>query len=278
MKEHLRRLVSGAPGDLARALLAREYLQARVLEFLQEAGVFLHWAFLGGTALRFLFEIPRFSEDLDFSLIKPSDDPAFGRALGEVERGFALEGYRVEVKSSGERAVASAWLAFPGLPLELGFSTRQSQTLSIRLEVDTNPPAGAVVATSLIRRHVTLNLCHYDRPSLLAGKLHAVLTRPWTKGRDLFDLAWYLADPSWPGPNFALLNAALAQTGWEGPPLDPSNWIPVLRSRLASLDWKQAREDVSPFLERPRDLALVSPESIDNLLSSRERRGKTSNK
>ena len=88
--------------------------------------------------------------------------------------------------------------------------------MSIKIEVDTNPPAGAVIATTLVRRHVTIHLCHYDRASLFAGKLHAILSRPWVKWRDLYDLAWYLADPAWPPPNIALLNAALAQTGWTG--------------------------------------------------------------
>lgn len=266
MKEYLHHLTAGADNDLARGLLAREYLQARTLESLQDAGVFLRWAFLGGTALRFLYNIPRFSEDLDFSLITPVKDSGFQMALAEVERALVFEGYRIEVKVSEKRAVASAWIRFPGLPHELGFSPRRSQNLSIRLELDTDPPEGAGIKTSIVRRHVTLNLCHHDRSSLLAGKLHAVLTRPWTKGRDLFDLAWYLADHTWPAPNLVLLNAALAQTDWDGPVLDSANWTVVLRGQLASLDWKRAREDVRPFLEHPRDLALVSEETLAKLL------------
>ncbi|MCJ7499013.1 nucleotidyl transferase AbiEii/AbiGii toxin family protein [bacterium] len=268
MIEHLRQLTSKADGSLARALLAREYLQARALESLQDAGVFLRWAFLGGTALRFLFDIPRFSEDLDFSLIVPGEHSGFRAALAEVKRALTLEGYRIEVKVSEEKVVSSAWIRFPGLPHELGFSPRQSQNLSIRVELDTNPPEGAVIETSIVRRHVILNLCHHDRSSLLAGKLHAILTRPWTKGRDLFDLAWYLSDRTWPAPNLTLLNAALAQTGWKGPVLTPANWVEQLQLRLASLDWKQAQEDVRPFLEHLRDISLVSPETMKKLLES----------
>ena len=65
----------------------------------------------------------------------------------------------------------------------------------------------------MVRRHVLLQLHHHDRASLLAGKLHAVLQRPYVKGRDFFDLLWYLSDPGWPSPNLTLLNRALAQTG-----------------------------------------------------------------
>ncbi len=266
MKEHLRQLASQAGNDLARHCLVREYLQARVLEALQDQGVFLRWSFVGGTALRFLFAIPRFSEDLDFSLIKLGEEAGFRAALTGVQRAFAREGYRVEARVSDQKTVASAWLKFPGLPFEIGLSPHASQTFSIKVEVDTNPPAGARIETSIVRRHVTLNLCHHDKASLLAGKLHAVLSRSWTKGRDLYDLAWYLADRSWPTPNLELLNAALVQTGWKGPIMTESNWRVTLSQRLNSLDWKQAQADVRPFLERERDIALVQLETLNGLL------------
>lgn len=268
MKEYLRQLASQADNDLVRGGLVREYLQARVLESLQDSGVFLRWAFLGGTALRFLFSIPRFSEDLDFSLIKAGVDTGFRDALAEVKRALGLEGYRIEIKVNEQKMIASAWLRFPGLPHELGFSTQPSQTLSIKVEMDTRPPPGARIVTSIVRRHVTLNLCHYDKASLLAGKLHAVLSRNWTKGRDLYDLGWYLADRTWPAPNLELLNAALAQTGWQGPVMTPSNWRDELHHRLEALDWENARADVRPFLERERDIALVTAEVLDSLLSA----------
>jgi hypothetical protein len=266
VKEHLRQLVQQGADDLMRGYLAREYLQARILESLQDHGVFLRWAFLGGTALRFLYGIPRFSEDLDFSLITPGEEAGFRPALAAVKRSLVREGYRLEIKVNDSKAVASALVRFPGLPYELGFSPHPTQTLAVRVEVDTNPPAGAGLETTIVRRHVVLNLCHYDRASLLAGKLHAVLSRPWAKGRDLYDLAWYLAERSWPGPNLALLNAALAQTGWNGPAMTEANWRRQVWQRIETLDWDSACNDVRPFLERERDLALVSAESIGQLL------------
>jgi predicted nucleotidyltransferase component of viral defense system len=271
MKEYLRQLASQADGDLARGCLVREYLQARVLESLQDEGVFLRWAFVGGTALRFLFAIPRFSEDLDFSLIAPGEDPGFRKALPAVKRLFERESYRVEIKVSEQKTVASAWVKFPGLPHELGLSPRAAQTLSIKVEVDKNPPAGACIETSVVRRHVTVHLCHHDRASLLAGKLHAILVRPWTKGRDLYDLVWYLADRAWPPPNLDLLNAALAQTGWKGAVMTATNWRKQIRQRMETLDWERARADVRPFLERQRDLDLVSKEILGKLLGGQSR-------
>ena len=266
MKEYLRQLTAQADNDLARGCLVREYLQARVLESLQDEGVFLRWAFAGGTALRFLFAIPRFSEDLDFSLLAPGDDPGFRLALTALKRVFEREGYRVEVKVSEHKTVATAWVKFPGLPYDIGLSPRATQTLSIKVELDKNPPAGAGIETSVVRRHVTLNLCHHDKSSLLAGKLHAILNRPWTKGRDLYDLVWYLADHTWPAPNLDLLNSALAQTAWKGAILTAANWREEVHKRMKLLDWERARADVGPFLEREGDLDLVRQEVLGKLL------------
>jgi hypothetical protein len=114
---------------------------------------------------------------------------------------------------------------------------------------------------------VTLHLCHHDKASLLAGKLHAVLSRPWAKGRDLYDLVWYLADRTWPAPNLDLLNAALAQTEWKGLVLTAATWREQLRQRIDTLDWEKARADVRPFLERERDLDLVTKEGLGRLLA-----------
>ena len=267
MKAYLAHLLEQAPTDRSRNLLVREYLQARILQCLQDRGVFLRWAFLGGAALRFLYAIPRYSEDLDFSALRPGDEGGLEPALSSARHTLAAEGYRVEVSGKDERAVASGYVKFPGLLHELGLSPRAEHVLSIKLEVDTNPPAGAVSTTSIVRRHVTLNLCHYDQASLLAGKLHAVLTRPWPKGRDLYDLAWYLADRAWPAPNLSMLNAALAQTQWDGPVLTEGNWRTEARRQLTSLNWTAARADVRPFLEHERDMLLVTPDALDQLLS-----------
>src|SRR5207237_623298 len=103
------------------------------------------------------------------------------------------------------RVVHSAFVRFPGLLHDLGISPHATEVLAVKIEVDTNPPRGAVLETTIVRRHATLHLQHHDRPSLLAGKLHAVLQRPYVKGRDLFDLIWYLADPDWSPPNLTLL-------------------------------------------------------------------------
>ena len=126
--------------------------------------------------------------------------------------------------------------------------------------------------TRLVRRHVTLRLCHHDRASLLAGKLHAVLRRPDTKGRDLYDLIWYLSDPTWPAPNLTLLNAALRQTGRAGAELNVRTWRDTVAARIDALDWDRAVADVRPFLERIEDVKSLTKESAVRLLTDYIRR------
>jgi hypothetical protein len=113
-----------------------------------------------------------------------------------------------------------------------------------------------------------LNLLHYDRSSLFAGKVHALLTRPYVKGRDLYDLLWYLADRAWPPPNLVFLNAALSQTGWQGPALTEKNWRRVLSDRLKGIAWERAREDVLPFLEKEKEVDLITRENALRLLKA----------
>ena len=138
----------------------------------------------------------------------------------------------------------------------------------IRIEVDTRPPAGAVIETRLVTRHFPITLRVHDLSSCMAGKVHALLARRYAKGRDLFDLSWYLTRPDRPMPNLDLLGNALAQTGWKGTMPEAKNWRRILLERISSLDWPAVVRDVEPFLEDPRDLALLDR---GNLLAELER-------
>ena len=268
MKEYLRRLITDTADPGLKRSITREYLQARVLQCLQEKGAFINWAFLGGTALRFLYSMPRYSEDLDFSVISTDQPAGFREQLNTIQAVFSAEGYDVSVKLNDRKTVASAFIRFKGLLNELGISPLPDQVLSVKLEVDTNPPAGAVTRTTLVRKYIPLNLHHYDKASLLAGKIHALLSRPYAKGRDLYDLVWYLADRSWPEPNMELLGAALRQTEWPGPEPETGTWRDILRKKMEGLDWKAVTDDVRPFLERGQDVRLLDKSTVLELLQS----------
>ena len=274
MKEQIKHLIGKRAASVEAGLVIREYLQARILEILQRSGAFQDWAFLGGTALRFLYRLPRFSEDLDFShtvACGPSSavQMEFRKYAESIRRVLEAETYDIELRLRPENTVQSAFIDFPGLLYELGLSPHRDQKLSIKVEVDTNPPDHAGFARTLVRSHVFLNLQHYDKASLLAGKLHALLSRSHTKGRDVYDLMWYLSDPSWPEPNLSLLDAALAQSGNAVPDKPGSAWRQRIAERLEAMDWRQVLADVRPFLENSHELELLTLENLLGLLNPR---------
>jgi len=266
MKEYLAELVRQTATPTQGRNLAREYLQARILGSLQRAGAMIPLAFHGGTALRFLYAHGRYSEDLDFALEGNRTSYDFRAYLQAIRSDLTPEGYSVELKVSDQKIVHSAFVRFPGLLYELGLSGQRSEVLAIKIEVDTNPPKGAGLATTVVRRHVVLHLQHHDKASLLSGKLHAILQRAYTKGRDLYDLLWYLSDPAWPSPNLVLLNNALVQTNWPGGILTEANWRELVRAHLRRLNWKDIQADVSLFVEPGFDLGLLNLENLERVL------------
>lgn len=260
MKDRALQLAGEASQGQQRNVL-REYLQAHVLYSLQSVRAFERIAFVGGTALRLLFGLPRYSEDLDFFL-EHAEGYSFGRLLGRVESDLANAGFDVTIHPHAGEPIHSAFVRLPGLLYEAGLSPHRTEKLSVKIEIDTCPPAGATTTTTLINRHFLLALLHYDIPSLMAGKLHALLSRPYTKGRDVYDLLWYLARPDCANPNVPLLQNALAQTGWNGPQVTAENWREVIADKVVELDFAKIAEDVGPFLEKLEDRALLTREIV----------------
>ena len=273
MKEYLQELVRRSKTTVGARLIMREYLQARVLEALQRGGAFGTWAFLGGTALRFLYRLPRFFEDLDFSrtgggVSRVRMEREFQHLMNGIQRTFEAEVYQVDIRSRTDAVVHSAFIGFPGLLHEFGLAPHVDQKISIKVEVDTNPPENAGTQRSVCRSHALLNLFHYDKASLLSGKLHALIQRPYVKGRDVYDLVWYLSDSTWPAPNLPLLQASLAKTGMELSDTAVGEWRKIVSERIAAMDWARVVADVEPFLERSEEIELLTRENVLGLLNA----------
>jgi hypothetical protein len=186
--------------------------------------------------------------------------------LKAIRSDLSPEGYQIEIKANDQKTVHSAFIRFPGLLYEMGLSPMQSEVLAVKIEVDTHPPMGAGLATTVVRRFVVLQLHHHDKASLLSGKLHAILHRSYTKGRDIYDLLWYLSDPTWPAPNLILLNNALAQTNWNGGLLTEENWKQQVWQRLQTLIWSGIVEDVRPFVEPSFNMNLLTLDNFERIL------------
>ncbi len=243
--------------------LTREFLQILCLKTLSEKRCFDHLAFIGGTALRILFDLRRFSEDLDFSIhLKNGFD--LDRMSRDLQRSFQLNGLPFEAKIKPAGNVRSINMKFTGLLSELGIAAAPEQKLSIKLEIDLNPPEGWHLLHTLVNKTYLFGVTHYDLPSLYAGKLHACFFRGFTKGRDFYDFLWYLGKKI--KPNFVLLNHAIRQTHKESLSIDEAHFKDFLIQHLEKIDFVAVRNDVERFLEDKNELQLLDLRTIRDTL------------
>ena len=117
-----------------------------------------------------------------------------------------------------------------------------------------------------MQHHVPVHLQHHDQGSLLAGKLHAILQREYVKGRDWYDLFWYLRQADWASPNVEMLNDALTQASWKKAAVTEDNWKTFVLERLMQLDWDRVTDDVQRFLIVQAELLEFKKVTLENLL------------
>jgi len=260
MKEEALSIIKDVSNPADKLNLLREYVQAMVLRSLHESEAFVNLSFVGGTALRFVHNLPRFSEDLDFSLNSSSGyEPELW--MKKVKHDLQLEGFNAAVSWNDRTTVHKSWIKVAGVLKDAGLATMADQNLSIKLEIDTRPPHGAVSETGIVNRHAMLTLRYYDLSSLMAGKVHALITRQYAKGRDWYDLLWYRGKRPPTDPNLKQLQNALDQTQGQGV-FNALNWKVDIVKRIKTLDCASLVEDVGIFLERPADSALLTEENI----------------
>lgn len=245
--------------DRAHAL--REVMQEIALAGLQRGGFFDKAAFYGGTCLRIFHGLPRFSEDLDFSLLAPDRlftlEPYFDAMLSE----FAAFGFEVDITAqlkSIQSTIVSAFVKQGTSIYEV--QVRGQRILKIKFEVDTDPPPGFATEERLLVQPYSFYAKCYALPDLHAGKMHALLFRKWknrVKGRDWFDFEWYVRNAV--PLHLAHLEQRARQSGdWDGGVLDESSLQHLLVQRIESLDIEQARADVRPFVRDARGLEIWS--------------------
>lgn len=250
----------------------REIIQEVALLGLWRARFFEHAAFYGGTALRILYGLDRFSEDLDFSLLEPNDSFDLGKYTGPLEEELKAYGFSVNVEKvdkAVESAVQSAFLKGNTrnelLVIETGEELARQipagQVLRIKLEVDTEPPRGFSTETKYLFNPTAFAVRSYTLADLFAGKMHALLFRKWknrVKGRDWYDFVWYGANH--PELHLSHLEQRMRQTGhWKGEEaMTEASFRQILSDAIEGLKVEDARKDVFPFVRNPKELDLWS--------------------
>jgi len=245
---------------------AREFLQLLILKIIDEKGFFQHMAFVGGTALRILYDLKRFSEDLDFSLTSDQKTFSFSELISTLKRELELQNFKFTVTHKENKAVASAFFKFDQLLFDLKLSPHKDEKLSIKIEIDQNPPKGFQSTLTFLNKIFLINIHQYDLPSLFAGKLHAILFRKYTKGRDFYDFIWFMSRKI--EPNYTLLSNAILQTEHKKTNLDKKALSELLYDRIEKIDFKKIKLDIAPFLADAQEIRFFEKELFLNLIKN----------
>ncbi|MBN1272103.1 MAG: nucleotidyl transferase AbiEii/AbiGii toxin family protein [Candidatus Aminicenantes bacterium] len=265
--------------DSIRAL--REIMQEIALLGLWRSKFFEKAAFYGGTALRVLYDLDRFSEDLDFSLLETNKDFDLSSYNNALKRELFSFGFEVEIESRsklGEAIVQSTFLKANTrnqmLTIDIDKSIiRQilrNQKIKIKLEIDTNPPPGFSTTNKYLLLPIPFSIKTFSLPDLFAGKMHAVLCRGWKsriKGRDWYDLVWFAAHH--PELHLFHLEQRMRQTGhWEKPStFTEKDFHKKLSQRIKQINIDQARKEVEPFVKNIDSLTVWSKEFFLDIAS-----------
>ena len=261
----------------------KEIIQEIVLAGLSRGGFFNEAAFYGGTALRIFYKLDRFSEDLDFALLKPNFDFTLEKYFSYIENELQAYGLNLEVSSKSKNITSNITSAFvKGDTLEhiLKFFPSESlnkysqilKSIKIKFEVDTNPPSGALYENVYKLLPSPHEIKLYTKESLFAGKIHAILCRNWqtrTKGRDLYDYVFFLANNI--SVNIDLVKNKLIESNYINADtnFNIDTLKELLRKKFSEIDYSDAKEDVLPFIKDTTSLNIWSKDffiSITNNL------------
>jgi predicted nucleotidyltransferase component of viral defense system len=263
------------PLEQERAL--REVLQEIVLVGLWRGKFFDQAAFYGGTALRIMYGLDRFSEDLDLTLVQPNANFAWEKYRKSLVDELLAYGFAVELlekKKSIDSSIKSAFLKANTLEslLKIGVSEsslkgKHPETLlRIKVEIDTDPTLGFRIQNNFIKDPLPVSITTVVQPDLFACKLHAALYRAWkhrVKGRDWYDIVWFIRRDT--PLNISYLSTCMQKNKQLNPheELTPSRLENIFATRLKTLNIEEAKADVRPFL---RDASQLEEWSVDFFL------------
>ena len=236
-----------------------EITQQVVLAGLHRGGFFDRAAFYGGTCLRLFHQLPRFSEDMDFSLLSPDEDFKFENYFQPIIDEFDSLGRKVEIKKKDKKTfgrVDSAFLKDNTDVYNIAFQTEKA--VKVKIEVDTQPPLLFATEQKPLTIPYTFMVRCFQLPDLYAGKMHALVFRNWktrVKGRDWYDFEWYVR---WRVPlDFKHLQERIRE--FNGVEMSQDEFKVVLKERLSTTNMDDVKKDVRPFLRNdPHELDVWS--------------------
>lgn len=240
----------------------QEVCQKITLAGLRRGGFFDHAAFYGGTCLRLFHNLPRWSEDMDFSLTEKRNDIHLENYFDAIREEFKLAGFDVTITKKEKKAfgrVESAFLKENTEAYDIKFQTKKS--VKVKIELDTDPPLMFATEQKLLIQPYSFMTRCFTLPDLYAGKMHALVYRTWqkrVKGRDWFDFEWYVRNQI--PLDFKHLQERIKEFSGEDVSLEA--FLDLLRQRLSITDIDNVKQDVLPYIDssRQEELAIWSNE------------------
>ncbi len=267
------------PANEEEALSAlREIMQEIALAGLSRTDFYKKAAFYGGTALRIFYGLDRYSEDLDFSLLSVDKEFSLEPYFQAIQDEFNSLGMNVSLRKKSKihkTPIESAFLKSETLWKELvledvveQLGIRSNKNIRIKIEVDRNPPMGFQTEEKLSLRPFSFYVKCFDKPSLFAGKMHALLFRKWqdrVKGRDWFDMEWYIRK----GVSLNLkhfLQRAQDSGDWQKPTISKEEFLNLLRDKIDATSIEKVKADVRPFVRNNEHLEIWGPQYFQDLV------------
>lgn len=275
----IHQMLSNYPDNMPQVDKLREILQQTALLGLARHQFFQHAVFYGGTALRILYGLDRYSEDLDFSLQKADANFDFTPFLYGMRQELMGMGFELEIDLREKNTGTGIWSAFlKGNTLSMLLSIQGTkvkgvhpeQKIQIKLEIDTDPPSGcSPLESKLVKNPIPFYVSTYAIVDLFAGKMHAALCRNWkkrVKGRDWYDVVWYIQKGT--PVNLAHLRERMKQTKHlgEGEEFGENQLLERMHQKIEEIDWELAKFDIAPFIPDKQRLAIWSASFFHDLL------------
>lgn len=252
----------------------KEIIQEITLAALARANFFDKAAFYGGTALRIFHGLPRFSEDLDFTLLSPNADfklKTYFTSISETLNSFGLEVEIEEINKNISTNVESAFLKANTkihlFKIEAGRKyankIQNNKKITIKFEIDTTPALGFETEIKVLPPPITASVKILKPAFLFGGKMHAILFRKWKqriKGRDFYDLLWYIGQNT-PVNLGYLENKMRDGKSWqESRKMTRDDLMHLLETRIRTIDFQAAAQDVAVFIKDPKEVIGWSQE------------------
>lgn len=230
--------------------LIRERLQVLILKAIYQSKYGKALSFMGGTCLRICHDLKRYSEDLDFALDNKISGYSFGELNEIIVRFMKDEGFDVDLSVSSDKVVQKSFIRVGGVLQSVGVSSLGSQKLHIKIEVDTRPVkiSKSEIETFFVSKfNEMFPILKHTDDTMFAGKIFVALHRKYTKGRDFYDLIWYLNNKI--PVNLSYLEKRSKQAGLKTKFNSSADVIEALKKRVDTIDINDIMKDLRPFLE-----------------------------